>query len=62
MKIISLITLFALSFSVNAMQTKQEIIESCKTRFLTLGGNHLVLTCIKMELQAQREIEELRKQ
>ena len=47
------------SCSVNAMQSKQEIIDYCTRQMLVVGGNKLVLFCIEQELEAKKKIEEL---
>ena len=48
-----------ISYSVNAMQSKQEIIDYCTKTMLSMGGNVLVMQCIKMELDAQKKIQEV---
>ena len=53
--------LMFISCSVNAMQSKQEIIDFCTKTMLSMGGNSTVLACIKMELNAQKQLEELKK-
>lgn len=59
MKLIFVFLLFVFS-SVNAMQSKQEIINHCiKQMALIDGGNFMVLNCIKLELKSQKELQEL---
>ena len=48
------------SFVSNAEQSKQEIIEYCKRTFISYG-NQIVLQCIKDELDAYSQIQELSK-
>lgn len=60
-KFICSIVLLSISFTCNAFQTKQEIIDYCKRIMLRDGGNQLVLLCIEQELQAQEEIKKLSK-
>ena len=58
-----MLTLCALSFSVNAFQTKQEIIDYCIRQMELAGqGNWLTLSCIRMELESQAKIEEMSKE
>lgn len=60
-KTIFILTFLALSFSAQAMQSKQEIIDYCTKSMLSIGGNYLVMRCIEMELDAQKKVEELNK-
>ena len=53
------VSLMFISYSVNAMQSKQEIIDYCTKTMLSMGGNVLVMQCIKMELDAQKKIQEV---
>jgi hypothetical protein len=50
-----------IAFSSKAeQQTQQQIIEFCKETYEG-AGNLLILNCIKNELKAQKEIQELEK-
>lgn len=53
--------LFLLSFSANALQTKQEIIDYCTRTYLKEAGNTMVLFCVKTEIEAQKEIKNFAK-
>jgi hypothetical protein len=61
-KIISIAVLCCVAFSSHAFQTRQEIVDSCTQKWLQMGGNIMVLKCIKMEIESQAEIEAMSKQ
>lgn len=51
--------LLTLTFSANAAQTKQQIIDFCKSQHLKESGNVIVLVCVEEELKAQKRLEEI---